>query len=702
MKPSLSLVALAAIQCIGTSPAWAQTSSTAAPATLATVVVTGNPLGNDAVVAPVEVLSGKDLQNRRAATLGETLNGLPGVASTGFGPNASRPTIRGMDGDRIRILDNSGSMADASSLSDDHAVAIDPLTIERVEVLRGPATLLYGGSALGGVVNVQDNRISAQPLFDAKGGKSAQVDISNGSTPGGHALSALLETGTDRYTLHIDGFDRYSPNVPVREAVCEDANGNNFTSRRICNSASASSGGAVGATLHFDRGHIGLAHSGLKMNYGTVAEPNVTIGLHSDKTRLAGEWQAGVGVLDRIRWQLGSSDYRHTEFDAGAPATTFTQRAHDARIELHHTAVLGHKGLLGYQRDISQFGADGAEAYAPYSRTRKEALFLYEELPTSWGQLQWGGRVEDVRVTSLGNPAVARLNNALGEKTFKPASTSVGALFHLTQGWQATTQLALSQRAPNDAELFANGPHAATKAYEVGNANLGIEKSRSLDLGLTWKSGEHSLRMNAYTNQIRNYIFLQNTGQMVSEEGDPEDPVGSGFTAALDPADLPRYDFTATTARFRGLEFSGTHPLPALTAMTALSAGKWFADWRADLVRADNVSTGQPLPRIAPARLGASLRMERGPVQAQLGFDHSMSQTRVPAGQVATSGYTLWHVRGSVQLRRDSNGQLSAYARLDNLSNVKSFSATSVLTQTAPGKSPLAGRSLTLGLRYGF
>jgi iron complex outermembrane recepter protein len=435
MKPQFSLVAAAAIQCICSSPAWAQTSSTAAlasaPASLATVVVTGNPLGNDSVVAPVDVLSGKDLQNRRAATLGETLNGLPGVSSTGFGPNASRPTIRGMEGDRIRILDNGGSMADASSLSDDHAVAIDPLTIERIEVLRGPAALLYGGSALGGVVNLQDNRISAQPLFDAKGGKSGQLDVSNGSTPGGHALSALLEAGTDRYTLHVDAFDRRSTNVPVREAVCEDASGSTFTSRRMCNSASASSGGAIGATLHFDQGHIGLAHSGLKMNYGTVAEPNVTIGLRSEKTRLAGEWQPKGSAIERIRWQLGSSDYRHTEFDDGTPATTFTQRAHDARVELHHTPVLGHTGVLGYQRDSGQFGADGAEAYAPYSRTRKEAWFLYEELPTSWGQLQWGGRLEDVRVTSLGNPAVARLNNAIGEKAFKPASTSLGALFAL-------------------------------------------------------------------------------------------------------------------------------------------------------------------------------------------------------------------------------------------------------------------------------
>jgi iron complex outermembrane receptor protein len=432
------------------------------------------------------------------------------------------------------------------------------------------------------------------------------------------------------------------------------------------------------------------------MQYGTVAEPTVSIDLRNSKTRLAGEWRPDGNALERVKWQLGHSDYRHTELDAGTPATTFTQKASDARLELHHKPLLGHKGLLGYQRDSGQFSADGAEAYAPYSQTRKQAFFLYEELPLSWGQVQWGARLEDVRVTSLGNAAVARLNGNLGEKQFKPASASAGALWKLGRGWEATGQLALSQRAPNDAELFANGPHAATNAYEVGNPNLGIEKSRSFDLGLAWKDAGHRVKANVYANRFRNYIYLHNTGLMVSEEGDPETVPGSGVTAGGDPADLPRYDFLTTTARFRGLEFSGTHPL-ALPA-----TGKWFADWRADLVRADNLGTGEPLPRIAPVRLGASLRLERGPLQAQLGFDHSMSQTRVPAGQVATNGYTLWHLRGSYQLRRDGNGQLSAYARLENISDAKAFSATSVLTQTAPGKNPLAGRSLTLGLRHMF
>ena len=697
MNFRFSAVSAAAFMALQSPCTLAQIS--AAPVTLAPVIVSSQGAGDEASAGAAINLSGNALAQRRASTLGETLDGLPGVSSTGFGPNASRPVLRGQSGDRARILDNGGAMSDASGLSDDHAVAFDPLSLERVEVIRGSAVLLHGGSPVGGVVNLVDNRISPQALFDAKGGVSAQADVSVLADRANHAASALLETGTDQFTLHLDAFDRTSPDTRSRAAVCETSTGTLYKSNRICNSASSASGGGVGATLHFDQGHIGLAQSSVLMNYGTVAEPAVTIGLRNDKTRLSGEWRFANTWLESLRWQWGYSRYRHTEFDAGAPQTTFAQQSHDARAELRHASLAGWKGTLGWQQDDGHFAADGSEAYAPYSRTRKQAWFAHEERAMPWGKLEAAARVEDVRVASLGNASVARLNSAVGERQFKPLSLSGGATWKLSSTWESSATLASAQRAPKDSELYANGPHAATNVYEVGNANLGLERSRSLEWGLKWKAGEHLVKASVFENRVSHYISLQDSGIKVSANGDPETAPGSGVSAAGDPANLPRYVYTATTARFRGLEFNGTHPL----AMPALpAAGKWFTDWRADLIRADNLGTGEPLPRIAPVRVGASLRMERGPVQAQLGFDHSMAQTRVPAGQQATGGYTLWHLRGSVQLRRDSSGQLSAYARLENLGNVHAFSATSVLTQTAPGKSPLAGRSLTLGLRYGF
>jgi iron complex outermembrane receptor protein len=671
MKLRLSVVGAAALACIHCPCVLAQDISSLKP-----VVVTGNPLGSDELIAPVESLSGPALERRRGATLGEALDGLPGVSSSGFGPNASRPVIRGMDGDRVRILDNSGGLSDASALSDDHAVAVDPLSIDRIEVLRGPSALLYGGSAMGGVVNIIDNRISPQALFSAQGGISAKVDASNGSGPRGHALGAMLEAGTDRYTLHLDAFDRRHADLRTRQALCEAPDESLYSSRRICNSASESQGGGIGLTLHGGWGHIGIAHQGLSMLYGTVAEAGVTIGLHNEKTRLAGEWKSPAAGIESLKWQWGHSRYRHTEFDAGEAATTFALSANDLRIEVRHAPWLGWVGVLGLQSDRGTFAADGEEAYAPYSRTRKQALFVHEELPRPWGRWQWGLRWEDVRVASLGNPDVPRLNDAIGERRFNPRSAGLGVLFKLGAGWEATGQLGVTQRAPRDSELYANGPHAATNAWEVGNPALGVETARSLEAGLAWATGEHRVRINAYLNRIRNHILLQDTG--------------------WEEEDLPVYAYTATRARFRGLELSGSHPIGLPWP------GKWFADWRADLVRADNIATGEPLPRIAPVRLGATLRLERGKLSGELGFDHHLRQSRVPNSQLPTDGHTLWHLRGEYQLRQGPTGQLNAYMRLNNLGDARAFSATSVLTQTAPGKNPLPGRHLTLGMRWLF
>ena len=214
------------------------------------VTITARNLERNDLMVPAQQLSGAALTQRQGSTLGETLDNLPGISNSSFGPNVGRPVIRGMDGDRIRILQNSGANMDVSGLSNDHAVPIDPLTTERIEVLRGPATLLYGGSAIGGVVNVIDNRIARERTFDAKGGVMGKAEVRAGGAANERSTSAMVEAGNDKLVLHVDAFDRSTKNLRVPKDMTCGAGGPS-NGRRVCNSASESKGGAVGGTSVF-------------------------------------------------------------------------------------------------------------------------------------------------------------------------------------------------------------------------------------------------------------------------------------------------------------------------------------------------------------------------------------------------------------------------------------------------------------------
>lgn len=661
-----------------------RSDATAAP-TLSEVTVTGNPLGAEQIVAPASTLSGENLLLQRAATLGDTLRELPGVSSSYFGPNAGRPSIRGLDGDRVRILQNSGASFDASSLSYDHNTPIDPLAIERVEVLRGPAALLYGGSAQGGVVNVIDNRIPREPVAGPEGGVTGRADASWSSGDAQKAGAALIEGGNDRYALHVDAFARNAGDTAVPVALECTRPGSPALARRICNSANRASGGAVGGTAFFDRGYLGASLAGYRSDYGTVAEEDVTIGMRSTRAALEGLWRNPGGLIESVRGQFSHGNYRHTEYEGSEAGTVFTNRGNELRLEARHRALGRLQGVWGLQWEGNEFSALGEEAFVPTSRTRTAALFAQEELGTDWGKLTFGARAEQVRVRSLGSDETDRFTT--GTRRFTPGSGAVGALVNVASGWQLTGNLAYTQRAPKDTELFANGPHLATGTWEQGNPGLGLEKSASIDVGVKWKDGAHRFALTAFASRYGNYIGLLPTG--ATREGD-----------------LPEYVFTGVKARFAGLEASGTVRLLGQQGVWRGAGGGEGTsvldlDLRADLVRATNTSTGQPLPLIAPARVGATLRWAEGPWGVRLGFDHSMAQHRVPEGNRVTAGYTLWNA--SVTWRQKlGRAQLQWYARVDNLSNRLAYSASSILTQSAFGRAPLPGRSLRVGVQATF
>ena len=668
--------------------AMAQTSPANPAQSLKEVVVTGNPLGRDTSAASVTSLSGTELLLRSGITLGETLSQTPGVSNSYFGPNAGRPIIRGLDGDRIRLLNNGGAAHDLSGLSPDHAVAQDPLSVERIEVLRGPGALLYGGSAVGGVVNVIDNRIPQQPM-EPGSGLLGRFDLNAASGNQERSGAGLVEWGNERWAVHVDGFRRFSGDAAVPLSLNCDRTG--VTSRVICNSGNSASGGAVGASLFWDHGRLGASVSQYASQYGAVAEDLVTIDMRSTRYALEGEWRRPGAFVERLNLQVARTDYRHAELKSGDVETEFISPSTDYRLQARHSpwsSPLGSmQGVWGLQGDASRFEARGEEAYAPFSETQNQALYVHEELPKSWGRWTLGVRSEQAKVGCLSGNALC-LNPV--QKSFSPLSAALGLQYQLAPGWQWLTHVARTERAPKHYELFADGVHVATDAYEAGNANLGVERANQFDAGLAWRSGEDRFSINAFVNQYDSHIALYNTGTQgpADEEGNTK----------------PRYEFRSVRARFQGLEAQGSRRIKDGSAAWVLGA-------RADMVRATNLDTQESLPRIAPFRLGLTLDRQSGPWLAGFGVDHAMAQDAVPAGDRATPASTLLNARLTFR-QQQGNSQWLWYARGTNLTDALVYSPTSVLTTTAKYddantgqtvyKAPLPGRSLKLGVQISF
>ncbi len=682
--PRHIIASAAACVCAAVSAQTAPSASTPNEPTLKTITVTANPLGGNDLIAPAQAIAGTGLLLRQQSTLGELLQGTPGVSSSYFGPNASRPIIRGLDGDRIRILNNSGATLDASGLSYDHAVALDPIAVERIEVLRGPGALLYGGSAVGGVVNVIDNRIPKERIQ----GVTGKVDFGPSSGNSGKNGAFMIETGGDQFALHADVSARSSGDVsaPIQLACTNPASA--ALAKKICNSASDAKSGALGGTLFFDKGYLGLSVSSFNTNYGTVAEDEVMIDMRSRRTALEGEIKIG-GFIQSLKAQASGTRYTHTEFEGATTGTIFNNTGTDLRLEARHAKWGNIEGVIGLQLDANRFSADGAEAFAPYSKTRQQAIFAYEEAGFSWGKLSFGARMESVKVDSKGNPLVARF--VPGSRSFKPASYAAGALLNLSPAWQLTSNFAATRRAPKDYELFADGPHIATAAYEVGDVNLRKEKSTSFDIGARWKSGAHNAQINVFANRFKNYILLDATSNTrgADAEVNPVDADGDGVADGSGEDIFPEYAYGQVPARFIGFELSGNYRL--LDA-----ANKLDLQWRVDSTRATHGLTGAALPRISPLRVGATLAWQQGPWGARLGFDRNAA-----ARDGSAAAYTLWNAATTYRMKAKDT-DLLWFARLDNASNKLAYSATSILTTSAAGKAPLPGRSLKVGLQAQF
>lgn len=676
--PLLSRAPLAAALALGlfTFAAHAQDAAATSPASdsrhaaqgtglhakdLDAVKVTSSPFGGtaDQLSRPVEVLSGEKLDEVRAASLGETVSGMPGVQSSNFGPGVGRPIIRGMDGPRVAVMADGLSSADVSTVSQDHSPAIEPFLADQIEVLKGPSTLLYGSGAIGGAVNVVDGRIAETPIEGVTGRAETRMDFGDKD---GQTSMARFDAGHDGLSIHADGVYRNAKDYDTPQG-------------RQANSFIDNKSGAFGASLSGDWGFIGASVSRFNDSYGNPGEPGdlaegergVHLEMHQDRFEVKGGLNDPWGEGSGLRYSFGHTTYDHTEFEGDEVGTVFKKNANEGRVEATFAADNGWKSAIGVQGSDSTFEAIGEEAFVPRTDTKSVGLFAVAQ--NSWGRFstELGARADRIKYDT---------ETGLTPQ-FKPLSLSTSFGFKLDEHWRITANLDHAERAPAEEELFADGPHIATLAYEIGGTDLQKEKANQAELGLTYRNDWMDAKVSAYYNRYDNFIYLADTGnQWYFDEEDKY---------------LPVRQWTQGDATFHGFEGEATFHLA-----NSASTGAWDLHVFGDTVRA-RLDNGGNLPRIAPGRFGGELRWEDSAWRASVGATRYMKQDKVAAEETETAGYTM--VDAHLAYHIDA-GATSWEVFLDG-SNLADQDAR-VHTSFLKDEVMLPGRSATFGVRMFF
>jgi iron complex outermembrane recepter protein len=673
----LSLLSLISI--VVSAPNRAQSLPDKPSKPLDPIVVTGNPFGVQSPGRADSSLSGDSLADKLRSTLGETLAQLPGVSSSYFGPTASRPIIRGLDGERIRIMENGVASADAASLSPDHALPIDPIAVSKIEVLRGPAALLYGSNAVGGVVNAISDRIPRSREL----GNAAFARASLESVDRSRSIAARLDGLRGDWALHIDGTRRESEAVRTPRYTSPDGEARD----RIDNSAARSQTGAIGLSRLWQGGFIGASVDGYRSRYGVVATDSVTIDMRREKVMIEAENAFTQSPFAQAKGHFAWTRYGHNELEAdGEIGTRFSSRALQWRIDTITRKFGAWTGVVGASGERTDFDAVGEEAFVPPNTTQNSALFGFARGQYGATELGAGARLER---NSVASEAVQTAEGTLqfGEAQRKVdvlKSGSASVAHNLTKAWVLRGALAYTERAPTYFERFANGVHVATNAVEVGDVNLGKERAHHAEIALAWKHADNRVQLNGYFTRFHDFITLDATGQ----------------TRVQDDELFPVFAFRAVPAQFVGAELDGSWRVLS-RAMNVDVLGKW------DIVRAKNRASDEPLARIAPMRatLGSVVTWQDWRAQAEV--SRVWAQTRVPeAERLAASngtGVTPGHTMVNLSLSKSvglagHNGKISL--RITNLTNALAFNASSI--QTIRERSPLPGRSMLLTMEMMF
>lgn len=665
------------------------------------VIVTALPLGRSAddLVSSAAVLTGDELVHRRQSTLGETLNGIPGVNSDTFGGGASRPIIRGQTSPRVRVLSNGAALLDASEISPDHAVSVEPLLVDSIEILRGPATLLYGGGAIGGAVNVVDRRIPTRAVE----GVTGAFELRGGTADDERAAVLGLTAGVGGFAFRVEAVDRSTGDyaIPTWQRPHHDHDEDDHDEDeddheedgpidRVAGSFNDTRTFAVGASWVGSRGYLGVAWSEQRSKYGLPGHSHEyedchphgsslhcgghddddhdhdhdhdhddaapVVDLRSQRVDVRGELRQPLPGIEKLSFRAGFTDYVHDEKEGDEIATTFTNEGYDARIELQHAPIAGLRGIIGVQASRSDFAAIGDEAFLPESRTTTTAVFALEEFQAGPVRFEIAARQEWQDAEAVGRP----------DTSHDPFSLSGGAVWGFAPDWSAAVSLSRSQRAPSAQELYARGVHFATNTYEIGTPTLDVETANAIEFSLRRTRGDTTFSASAYRYNYDGYIYADTLDQV---------------------EDFRLIRYTQGDATFTGLEGEIKHRI------TSWLTAEVFGDY----VRGKIGDGGGNAPRIPAGRLGARGEVLWNAWSGDIEYYHVFDQDKVAAYETATPGYDMVNATVAYDFTVGGFGA-QAYVRANNVFNELALNHASFLTDVAP----LRGRNFVFGLRTVF
>ena len=675
------------------------------------IVVSAQGIRDLDLLAGTDVVEGEELQRNLAGQIGDVLDSQPGVSASGFAPGASRPILRGFSGERVKVLIDGIGAIDASNTSDDHAVSIDPLTAERIEVLRGPAVLLFGSQAIGGAVNVIDKRIplrlpSESVHFDFLAGGDTAADQRE---IGG---SVDMRLGNSGFVFHADGSWRETDDLEVpgytvapslradllADAAEETEEGNLEEAEELREAAdqrgfvpnTGTETWTANAGLAFFRNDssLGFSFGVYDTQYGVPGRPGaghhhgeeegeehdedhgaeeeegeeaVSIGLRQYRADLRGDIYLGEGLFERLRLRAGYSDYTHTEFEGDEIGTVFDVQGIEARAELIQNDSGPWRGSIGMQYYFRDFEAIGAEAFVAPNRTDQFAVFALQEYGTGPLQVEGSLRYENTHTEA----------NTLGiTRDFDTFSGAVGLSYEATPAIRTGINLSRVARAPAAEELFSNGPHIATQAFEIGDPNLKQEKAWGAELFARGSLAGATFSLAAYRTWFDDFIYLSQTG---AEEDD-----------------LPVFVFLQQDATYSGIEGEVAFDLLETDSFTL------GTELLGEYVHA-KLDDDTFVPRIPPLHLAAALKASTGDFDVRGEVEWYDDQNDIAPFETATDGYTF--VNASIAWRplRGTNS-VTLLLKADNIFDVSGRRHTSFTKDFVP----LAGRNFSASLRASF
>ena len=689
------------------------TSMAVADETLQEVIITATPLRTTTLetAQPVLLLSADLLRRSLATNLGDTLANQPGLSSTSFGPIASRPVIRGQGGLRVQVYQDGAETLDVAALSDDHAVSIDPAFADRIEVLHGPAALMYGSASAAGAVNVVTDRL---PLRNTDGPMETRLELRGDSANDERAV-ALRSGGHlgSGWQWRVDGFSKRSGDLSIADFVESPAlraelaaEGETVGDERgeLHNTDAKSEGGSVGLGWSGDSLAVALSLSGYRNDYGLpegghahgehtdeldgldadhADHEDVRIDLEQRRVDLAGEWRPTAGWIERWSLRLARNDYEHAEIEDSIPATRYGQLGYETRLTADRRSDDVGRGVLGLQYRDLDFAALGDEAFLPASRTRSLGLFFFEERRFGALLVEAGARWERQTLDAHDAASSRYRDDAV--------SASIGSVWTSSPQTRWSLQLTRTQRHPTATELYANGAHLALQRYELGNADLGVETARTVDLA--WRHNDADDRwqskISLFVSDYRDYIFAAPLGL-------DDDHAEHAHEHDHDHGEaLREVEYRATDARFHGLEAEWS-----IRELAKVAQGGLGLRLFGDLVRARDAD-GHALPQIPPLRIGGELNWSRGPWRVGLESLWHDAQTRLADNELRTDGYNL--LAADIAYRHTYRHGAGAatmlwFLRGQNLLDEDARRHASPLKDVAP----LAGRAVSAGVRVEF